>query len=149
MNCVAPQVAQLVRSVFSEVKEIEAHGGYQSFEVAQGFRMSEVFREFERAKAELGLENYTLSQTNLEQVVIVVAVAVVASCSSSRTDRGNAKSRLRGLAHLVTGRSSSNVSEPSEKWPCPSSRCRLRTPRREQVFLNISEKQYADGERTA
>ena len=70
VTAVTRQVAELVRSVFSGVKEIEAHGGYQSFEVAQGFRMSQVFRELERAKRELGLENYTLSQTNLEQVTL-------------------------------------------------------------------------------
>ena len=50
-----------------------AHGGFQSFEVAQGFEMARVFRTLEKAKAELGLENYTLSQTNLEQVFLNIA----------------------------------------------------------------------------
>ena len=69
----AEKLTALVHTSFPSAKVLEAHGGYQSFEVARGFDMAKVFRELERAKAELGLENYTLSQTSLEQVFLNIA----------------------------------------------------------------------------
>jgi ABC-type multidrug transport system ATPase subunit len=66
----AERLAALVHTHFESVKLIESHEGLQTFEVAQGFSRATVFAAMERAKAELGLENYTLTQTTLEAVFL-------------------------------------------------------------------------------
>jgi len=82
----APAAAQLIESLFPDTTCLEAHGGFQVFEVGGGvaksdgaakagvaFRLGEVFRALDQAKTALGLESYTLSQTTLEQVFLNIA----------------------------------------------------------------------------
>ena len=64
--------------------QLEAHGGFQVFEVGAGgeateaekaglFKLGPVFAALDQAKLELGIETYTLSQTTLEQVFLRIA----------------------------------------------------------------------------
>jgi ABC-type multidrug transport system ATPase subunit len=69
----AEALTKLIHSTFSRVKQLGAHGGSLSFEVAQGFKLAHVFRVFETAKETLGLEQYTLTQTTLEDVFLNIA----------------------------------------------------------------------------
>jgi len=77
----AEQARALVEALFASSKLLEAHGGYQSFEVVGTnaiagsalFKLGPVFAALDRAKEELGLETYTLSQTTLEQVFLNIA----------------------------------------------------------------------------
>ena len=77
MRAVRAQAARaLIERLFPNSSCREQHGGYQVFEVqpAEGrsrsvpFQLGPIFAALDKAKEELGLENYTLSQTTLEQV---------------------------------------------------------------------------------
>jgi ABC-type multidrug transport system ATPase subunit len=83
------QAAQLVSRLFPGVKLLEAHGGFQVFEMASAtgsggtrtatagaaapFRLGPVFQALDKAKSDLKLERYSLSQTTLEQVFLNIA----------------------------------------------------------------------------
>jgi len=73
----ADAAAERVRSFFGDVRVLEAHGGYQAFEVAAPFALGAAFESLEAAKSALGLESYTLSQTTLDQVFLSIAYAQV------------------------------------------------------------------------
>jgi len=77
----ADKAKALVESLFASTKLLEAHGGFQTFEVvgaaatdgAALVKLGPVFAALDRAKADVGLETYTLSQTTLEQVFLNIA----------------------------------------------------------------------------
>jgi hypothetical protein len=62
-----------VRSTFKHARLLEAHGGFMSFEIERGFELGAAFLALEKAKQTLRLENYSLSQTTLEQVFLNIA----------------------------------------------------------------------------
>lgn len=74
----------LVERLFPGSERLEVHGGSQVFEVKRAsgagsdgrdalFRLGPVFHALDLAKAEIGLESYSLSQTTLEQVFLNIA----------------------------------------------------------------------------
>jgi len=82
----AEQARSLIEELFKGSKLLESHGGSQVFEVGgrggggdgndagrQLFLLGPVFRALDRAKVELGIETYTLSQTTLEQVFLNIS----------------------------------------------------------------------------
>lgn len=78
----AGAVRELVARLFPGTTPLDAHGGYQVFEISkraepgrsvQLFALSPVFAALDQAKADLGVETYTLSQTTLEQVFLNIA----------------------------------------------------------------------------
>jgi len=76
----AAQAKSLVEGLFADTTQLESHGGFQVFEVGKGsrgsdglFQLSPVFSKLDEAKASMGIENYTLSQTTLEQVFLNIA----------------------------------------------------------------------------
>jgi len=80
----ADRVRELVEHLFPGTKQLEMHGGWQVFEVGARrsqrsktalFALGPVFAALDRAKEELGIETYTLSQTTLEQVFLNIASA--------------------------------------------------------------------------
>ena len=95
----AERARRVVEGLFPGTVKLEGLGGFQVFEVGGGsrtrkaaaaagagaaadavaddayFRLGPVFAALDAAKAELGLETYTLSQTTLEQVFLNIAAA--------------------------------------------------------------------------
>ena len=69
----AQAVIALVHEVCGSARVIEEHGGTISFEAAASFELGAAFRRLEVAKAQGLVENYSLSQTNLEQVFLNIA----------------------------------------------------------------------------
>jgi hypothetical protein len=75
----------MVEALFPGTRQLEVHGGWQVFEVGGGrsfrgvgaepalFALGPVFTALDKAKEELGIETYTLSQTTLEQVFLNIA----------------------------------------------------------------------------
>eukprot|EP00930_Biecheleria_cincta_P018168 TRINITY_DN14242_c0_g1_i1.p1 TRINITY_DN14242_c0_g1~~TRINITY_DN14242_c0_g1_i1.p1 ORF type:complete len:1637 (-),score=334.42 TRINITY_DN14242_c0_g1_i1:548-5458(-) len=66
----ASQVKEKVAETFTVIREVESHEGLQVFEVANDFKMSQVFEAFEALKKKLGVETYSLSQSSLEDVFL-------------------------------------------------------------------------------
>ena len=80
----AADAKALIERLFASTKQLEAHGGFQVFEVGAGgeateakkaglFKLGPVFAALDQAKLELGIETYTLSQTTLEQVFLNIS----------------------------------------------------------------------------
>lgn len=74
----APETAEPLRHYVASIFRgaltlLEAHGGFQAFEVTTRFDMASAFEALERAKSTLRLESYTLSQTTLDQVFLNIA----------------------------------------------------------------------------
>ena len=76
----AEQAKALVEQLFPGTRLLEAHGGFQVFEMGAEkrqagalFKLGPVFAALDKAKAELSLETYTLSQTTLEQVFLNIS----------------------------------------------------------------------------
>ena len=85
----AAQAKALIERLFPGSALLESHGGYQVFEMSNAasadgaadaergkssvFKLGPVFEALDRAKREIGLETYTLSQTTLEQVFLNIA----------------------------------------------------------------------------
>jgi len=67
------QLTALVERYFSGVARVPSGRGTLLFDVDQGFALAEVFGAFEAAKASLGLETFTMSQTSLEDVFLRVS----------------------------------------------------------------------------
>ena len=81
----AEQATALVHSLFPDCAQLDLRGGYQVFEVGKEkvsapggtrdalFALGPVFSALDQAKADLGIESYTLSQTTLEQVFLNIS----------------------------------------------------------------------------
>ena len=81
----AEQAMALVHSLFPDCAQLDLRGGYQVFEVGKEkvgapggtrdalFALGPVFSALDQAKADLGIESYTLSQTTLEQVFLNIS----------------------------------------------------------------------------
>ena len=78
----AKEAKALVDTLFPDNSVLEAHGGFQVFEVGSAagkrrdelFALGPVFTALDKAKSELGIETYTLSQTTLEQVFLNISM---------------------------------------------------------------------------
>ena len=97
-----------MHSLFPDCAQLDLRGGYQVFEVGKEkvgapggtrdalFALGPVFSALDQAKADLGIESYTLSQTTLEQVFLNISSEQVddtAAPSSPRRRRPPRRSR--------------------------------------------------------
>lgn len=70
------QARAFVKTTFVESKELECYGGNMKYRLGkQDMKLSDIFSLLESKKAELGIIDYSIGQTTLEQIFISFAAA--------------------------------------------------------------------------
>ena len=65
-----PHIEELVHSLAPNASLDECHNGYSKFTASNSLKLSSTFKLFEARKAELAIEDYSVSQTTLEKVFL-------------------------------------------------------------------------------
>jgi ABC-type multidrug transport system ATPase subunit len=71
----ADAMAELVHATFGTAKLLESHSGRQQFDISSSFDLAAAFQALESAKEAGDLNEFSLSQTTLEQVFLNIAAA--------------------------------------------------------------------------
>jgi ABC-type multidrug transport system ATPase subunit len=69
-----PRIKDYVARNFSGAKLAECHGGRIKFRLPKStLSLAQIFREMETVKSQMGIEDYSINQTSLEQIFLSIA----------------------------------------------------------------------------